>query len=104
MSSAETPAWAGEAQNGARVDTATPTGRVMWQIIGAFAELERSLIQERTKAGRAAAIGRGVKMGRKKKLTPEQEEHARKLIGQGEHPRTVAKSFKVSLATLYRAL
>ena len=36
------------------IDTTTPTGRAMWQMIGILAELERSLIQERTKAGRAA--------------------------------------------------
>src|SRR5713101_4332622 len=34
------------------IDTATPTGRAMWQMVGILAELERSLIQERTKAGR----------------------------------------------------
>ena len=45
------------------IDTATPTGRAMWQMVGILAELEKSLIQERTKAGRAAAQARGVKMG-----------------------------------------
>jgi len=49
------------------IDTETPTGRAMWQMIGILAELERSFIQERTKAGRAAAKARGVKMGRKPK-------------------------------------
>lgn len=62
------------------VDTDTPTGRAMWQMIGILAELERSLIQERTRAGREAAISRGVKMGHKSKLTPQQAAHARKLI------------------------
>jgi DNA invertase Pin-like site-specific DNA recombinase len=33
------------------IDTATPTGRAMWQMIGVLAELERSLISERTRAG-----------------------------------------------------
>lgn len=37
------------------IDTTTPTGRAMWQMVGILAELERSLIQERTKAGRSAA-------------------------------------------------
>jgi len=45
------------------IDTETPTGRAMWQMVEILAELERSLIQERTKAGRAAAQARGVKMG-----------------------------------------
>jgi len=86
------------------IDTTTPTGRAMWQMIGILAELERSLIQERTKAGRAAAVARGVKMGRKKKLTSQQVTLAKKMIGQGEHPDTVAKSYNVSLRTLQRAL
>lgn len=84
------------------IDTATPTGRAMFQMIGILAELERSLIQERTRAGRAAAISRGVKMGRKTKLSPQQIDHARKLIEQGEHHDTVAKSLGVSRRTLYR--
>jgi Enterobacteriaceae phage serine recombinase len=53
------------------IDTATPTGRAMWPMVGILAELERSLIQERTKAGRAAAQARGVKMGRKPLLTAQ---------------------------------
>jgi DNA invertase Pin-like site-specific DNA recombinase len=86
------------------IDTATPTGRAMWQMVGILAELERSLIQERTKAGRAAAQARGVKMGRKPLLTAQQIAYARKLVGQGESPRDVAQSLKVSRRTLYRML
>jgi DNA invertase Pin-like site-specific DNA recombinase len=59
------------------IDTDTPTGRAMWQMIGVLAELERSLISERTRAGMKAAIHRGVKFGRKPKLTPQQIAHAR---------------------------
>ena len=44
----------------------------MWQMIGVLAELERSLITERTCAGIQAAKRRGVKFGRKRKLTPQQ--------------------------------
>ena len=86
------------------IDTATPTGRAMWQMVGILAELERSLIQERTKAGRAAAKARGVKMGRKPLLSTQQVAHARKLLNQGEHHNTVARSLGVSRRTLYRAL
>src|SRR5262249_5119398 len=86
------------------IDTATATGRAMWQMVGILAELERSLIQERTKAGRAAAQARGVKMGRKPLLTAQQVAHARKLLGQGERHNTVARSLGVSRRTLYRTL
>ena len=58
------------------IDTTTPTGRAMWQMIGVLAELERSLISERTRAEVKAAQRRGVKFGRKMKLTPEQIDHA----------------------------
>src|SRR5713226_8604553 len=84
------------------IDTATPTGRAMWQMVGILAELEKSLIQERTKAGRVAAQARGVKMGRKPLLTAQQVAHARKLAGQGEHVDDIAQSLKVSRRTLYR--
>src|ERR1700723_4370483 len=53
------------------IDTATPTGRAMWQMIGVLAELERSLISERTRAGVKAARVRGVKFRRKRKLTQQ---------------------------------
>jgi DNA invertase Pin-like site-specific DNA recombinase len=86
------------------IDTATPTGRAMWHMIGILAELARSLLQERTKAGRAAAQARGVKMGRKPKLSPQQVAHARTLIEQGERPAHVAHLLKVSQRTVERAV
>jgi DNA invertase Pin-like site-specific DNA recombinase len=86
------------------IDTETPTGRAMWQMIGVLAELERSLIAERTRAGVKAAQRRGVKFGRKTKLTPDRLAHARTLIDQGKTPTQAAKLVAVSRATLYRAL
>ena len=86
------------------IDTMTPTGRAMWQMIGVLAELERSLISERTRAGVKAAQRRGVKFGRKVRLTVEQIDHARKLIDQSESRRYVANLLNVSRPTLYRAL
>lgn len=87
------------------IDTDTPTGRAMWQMIGVLAELERSLISERTRAGVKAAKRRGVKFGRKRKMTSEQIEHARKLIEDGEKDRQyIADLFKIDRSTLYRAL
>jgi len=86
------------------IDTETPTGRAMWQMIGVLAELERSLIAERTRAGVKAAQRRGVKFGRKAKLTPDRLAHARKLIDHGTTPTQAAKMIGVSRATIYRAL
>jgi len=51
------------------IDTSTPGGKLYFHLMGAFAEFERNLISERTKAGMAAAKARGVKMGRPKKIT-----------------------------------
>ena len=86
------------------IDTETPTGRAMWQMIGVLAELERSLISERTRAGAAAAKARGVKFGRKPKLTRQRINQAEKLIAAGERAEDVAASFSVGRTTLYRAL
>jgi DNA invertase Pin-like site-specific DNA recombinase len=86
------------------IDTETPAGRAMWQMIGVLAELERSLITERTRAGVKAAQRRGVKFGRKPKLTPDRINHARKLIQQGTTPTEAAKILGIGRATLYSAL
>ncbi len=59
------------------IDTETPTGRAMWQLVGVLAELERPMITERTRAGVKEAQKRGVKFGRKPKLTAAQIKHAR---------------------------
>jgi DNA invertase Pin-like site-specific DNA recombinase len=86
------------------IDTETPTGRAMWQMIGVLAELERSLITERARAGVKAVQSRGVKFGRKRQLQSDQIKHARKLIDLGDPVRNVAKFFGVDRATVYRAL
>ncbi len=76
----------------------------MWQMVGILAGFERSLMQERAQAGRAAAVARGVKLGRKPNLSPPQVAHARKLLEQGERPGDVARLLKVSRRTVERAL
>jgi DNA invertase Pin-like site-specific DNA recombinase len=86
------------------IDTETPTGRLMGHIIGALAEFERALIIERTRAGITAAKRRGVRLGRKPKLTTQQIVHARDLINGGDSPSNVARLLGVGRSTLYRAL
>jgi DNA invertase Pin-like site-specific DNA recombinase len=73
-------------------------------MIGVLAELERSLITERTRAGVKAAKSRGVKFWRKAKLTAQQKHHARQLLTQGMTVQEVASLLNVHRATLYRAL
>jgi DNA invertase Pin-like site-specific DNA recombinase len=86
------------------IDTTTPTGRAMWKMIGVLAELERSLVSERKRAGVKAAERRVVKIGRKMRLTGEQIDRARHLIDKGESRQYVADLLNVGRSTLYRAL
>jgi DNA invertase Pin-like site-specific DNA recombinase len=86
------------------IDTETPTGRAMWQLVGVLAELERSMITERTRAGVKEAQRRGVKFGRKPKLSPSQIKHARQQIDKGERVQDVDALLNVGRVTLYRAL
>ena len=90
------------------IDTTTTSGKLHFATITALAEFERGLISERTEIGVAAARSRGVKFGRKPKLTYGQAAMAKELIeGKDGNPRTrkeVAMSFGVSQPTLRRAL
>ncbi|MEM7676154.1 MAG: recombinase family protein [Myxococcota bacterium] len=85
------------------VDTTSAMGRFIFQLTGAFAELERSMIQERTNAGLASARARGVRVGRPPSLSAAQIAHAKTLLDTGESPAQVARTFGVSRSTLYRA-
>jgi DNA invertase Pin-like site-specific DNA recombinase len=89
------------------INTETPTGRVMWQMIGMMAEYEHSLISERTREGVKHAKKRGVKFGRKPALDPEQIAHAKELRARKKDPKTptqIARILRCSAATVYRAL
>lgn len=86
------------------IDTTSAGGRLVFHMMAALAEFERTLIVERTQAGLSAAKARGMKLGRRKKLTPKQVEHGRALLDAGETGHAVATSLGVSRATLYRAL
>ncbi|UXT53281.1 recombinase family protein (plasmid) [Agrobacterium tumefaciens] len=86
-------------------DTTTPAGKMVMTVFAGIADFERSLILDRTSAGRAAAKARGVRFGPPPSLTPEQIAHARHLIEQeGKPVSTVARLVGVHRSTLYRAL
>lgn len=92
------------------IDTSTPMGRFMFNVMGSFAQLEREMIQERTLAGLAAARERGRVGGRKSVLTPEMVEAAQRMIadegegGEGLSVKAAATRLKVGRTTLYNAL
>ncbi len=83
-------------------DTATAHGRLMLAVLGGLAEFERDLIRARTADGRERAKARGVKMGRKPKLTPHQRAEAIKRRDQRETLMEIARSYNVSHTTISR--
>ena len=87
-----------------RIDTSTALGRMFYQLAGAFAEYERTLIRERTCAGIDAARAAGRRIGRPPALTNEQREFARRLRAQGEGVATIARVLEVSPSTIRRTL
>jgi len=83
------------------IDLSTPSGRLMFQIIGAMAEFERSLIQERVRAGLRNAVARGVRLGRPKR-TVDADQIAR-LRASGASWREVAQEMRIGIGTAVRA-
>ena len=85
-------------------DSSSHMGQFLIQIIGSVAQLERSLIIQRTSEGRKRAIARGVIMGRKPKLNAYQRTEAVKRHENGEFMSDIARSYNVSTATICRLI
>jgi DNA invertase Pin-like site-specific DNA recombinase len=83
------------------LDLSTPSGRLMFQIIGAMAEFERALIQERVKAGLRNAQAKGKRIGRPRRIVDPSRIAA--LRASGASWRSISRALGVGLATLYRA-
>ena len=90
------------------IDTTTPNGRLLLQILGAFAEFERNMINSRTKAGREQAMNRGVKFGRPALKTRNGNfidmRKVLELKGKGLSARAIAKSMECSITPILRIL
>jgi DNA invertase Pin-like site-specific DNA recombinase len=84
------------------VDTTSDFAELVLAMLGVAAKLERRRIAERTARGRADAKAKGVRFGRKPKLTAHQQREARERIEAGETQRSVARSYNVSQATISR--
>ncbi|WP_018948374.1 recombinase family protein [Thioalkalivibrio sp. ALMg11] len=85
------------------IDTTTPGGKLVFHVFGAVAEFERSIMQERTRAGLDAARQRGRTGGRPPALSEEQAGLALTLMLHTDTSvRAIAKQLGVSPATLYR--
>ena len=83
-------------------DTTTPHGKLILTVLGGLAEYERSLILARTGEGRSRAQARGVRFGRKPKLTPHQIAEARRRREAGEALVEIGRSYNVSHSTISR--
>jgi DNA invertase Pin-like site-specific DNA recombinase len=83
-------------------DTTTAHGKLMITILGGLAEFERSLILARTSEGRKRAQARGIRFGRKPKLTPHQIAEALARRNAGEALAEIGRSYNVSHSTISR--
>jgi DNA invertase Pin-like site-specific DNA recombinase len=83
-------------------DTTSPHGRLMLTVLAGLAEFERELIQSRTSEGRERAKTRGVRLGRKPKLTPHQRVEALARREAGEPLVEIARSYAVAHSTISR--
>src|SRR5215475_5776907 len=85
------------------IDTTTPAGRMMMQMVGAFAEFERAMIRERTSAGLAAARAEGQIGGRRKKLdAAKRREIAESVISGRKSGAEMARLYNISATTVSR--
>jgi DNA invertase Pin-like site-specific DNA recombinase len=87
------------------LDTTGPMGKAMLTIMAAFAELERSTMLERTRAGLDAARAKGRVGGRPSSIDAKKLDKIKKLVASGDHTRAeIAEMVKISPATLYRTI
>lgn len=85
------------------IDTTTPSGRFMFSILGALAQMEREIIVERTRAGLAAAAARGRRGGRPPALDAAKVRAAKAMLASGTMSATeVARQLGCAPSTLYR--
>jgi len=83
-----------------QMDTSTPTGKMVFTVLGAVAELERSLIIERVKAGLRNAKANGKRLGRPKRVVDSRRIAA--LRAQGAGWKRIATEMGIGVGTLYR--
>nr|WP_019868591.1 recombinase family protein [Methylovulum miyakonense] len=82
----------------------SPMQTLMLQMLGAFAQFERTLIKERQREGIDAARAKGKKLGAPSKLTPETTAQIRDKVASGGDKSAIAKEFGISRPTLYKII
>lgn len=83
------------------IDTSTPSGKMLFQMLGVFAEFERSIIRSRVMAGLERTKAKGTKLGRPA-LAPMDKKYIRQSLEKGLSIRAAAKKHGVSTATVMR--
>jgi DNA invertase Pin-like site-specific DNA recombinase len=83
-----------------QMDTSTPAGKMVFTVLGAVAELERSLIVERVKAGLRNAKAKGKRLGRPKRVVDVRRIAA--LRAQGVGWKKISRDIGIGVGTLYR--
>jgi DNA invertase Pin-like site-specific DNA recombinase len=83
------------------LDTSTPSGRAMFGMLSVFSEFERSIIQERVRAGLQRARSKGVRLGRAP-TTPQVEERVRELLATGMGKLKVARQLGIGTSVVQR--
>lgn len=86
------------------IDTSSSIGEVIYRLMIVFADFERKVIVERTNAGLAAARARGVRFGRRPKLSHHQIRKLRQEVANGLPKTEAAKRYGIGRTTLYRCL
>lgn len=86
------------------IDTSSPTGRLMFNILATIAEFETEIRKERQLEGIAKAKDRGVRFGRKPTLTDDDRESIRSKRSEGKLIKELMREYSVSKATVYRVL
>ena len=86
------------------IDTTTPTGKLLFTMLGAIAEFENSLRKDRVADGVAKAKERGVKFGPKAKLTPDQVQEMCQKRTEGVLIKHLMSDYRISKASVYRLL
>ena len=86
------------------IDTSTPSGKMMFQMYGVFAEFERGMIRERVISGQNRAKSQGKHIGRPTNLNEGLTHSIKYMKEQGVGIRKIAKELKVGVGTVYKVL